>query len=497
MNNLTNHKHSTLLAIILIFALSLACNLTSQTSPTEEPIPPTQAPPTRKTPRPAATTPGDEQSSEQTVGLFLNEEGAFEGYTLFAPLDAAKTFLIDNTGEFVHVWENEYKPGNAAYLLEDGSLLRSANPLDKKADHPLSAGGEGGIVRRFSWEGELLWDFKYLNPQHRLHHDIEPLPNGNVLMIAWEYKSKDEAIEAGRNPNTLKADSLWPDHIIEVKPTGATGGEIVWEWHVWDHLIQDHDSTKPNYGDVAAHPELIDLNFIKNPKADWNHTNGIDYNAELDQILLSVHEFGEIWVIDHSTTTAEAAGHSGGRSGRGGDLLYRWGNPQAYRAGTPDDQYFFGQHDAGWIKAGYPGEGNILVFNNGFGNQEPNHSSVDEIQPPLLPGGGYELSPGSAYGAEAPLWTYTAENPTDFYSHNISGAQRLPNGNTLVCNGANGIFFEVTPEKEIVWLYVNPVTGQVIIPQGQPIPEQNNHKTNTVFKIRRYPTEYSGVQKLP
>ncbi|MGC8644373.1 MAG: hypothetical protein ACP5XB_31305, partial [Isosphaeraceae bacterium] len=59
---------------------------------------------------------------------------------------------------------------------------------------------------------------------------------------------------------------------------------------------------------------------------------------ELDQILLSVHSFSEIWIIDHGTTTAEAATHKGGRSGKGGDLLYRWGNPQAYRAGTAADQ---------------------------------------------------------------------------------------------------------------------------------------------------------------
>jgi hypothetical protein len=93
-----------------------------------------------------------------------------------------------------------------------------------------------------------------------------------------------------------------------------------------------------NYGVVVDHPELVDLNFSSGGPpggADWNHINSIDYNETLDQILLSVHNFSEIWVIDHSTTAAEAAGHSGG------DLLYRWGNPQTYDAGTAAESVMF------------------------------------------------------------------------------------------------------------------------------------------------------------
>ena len=99
--------------------------------------------------------------------------------------------------------------------------------------------------------------------------------------------------------------------------------------------------------------------------ADWTHFNSVDYNPELDQIVVSPREFGELWVIDRSTTIEEAAGRTGGNSGKGGSLLYRWGNPAAYKSGSRADQKLFYQHDPKWIPPGLPGAGNILVFNNG------------------------------------------------------------------------------------------------------------------------------------
>jgi hypothetical protein len=179
----------------------------------------------------------------------------------------------------------------------------------------------------------------------------------------------------------------------------------------------------------------------------------------------------------HSTTTAEAATHSGGNSGKGGDLLYRWGNPQTYGAGDASDQKLYRQHDAQWNELGCPGEGNILIFNNGNGRPEGLYSSIDEIIPPVDENGSYSLIPSSSYGPENQTWIYTAENPTDFYHPGISGAQRLPNGNTLICHGG-GTFFEVTHEKETVWEYIN---------------EFPTPATNNVFKIRRYDSNFPGL----
>ena len=391
----------------------------------------------------------------------------FDGNILFSPMRSTTTYLINHDGEIMHTWSNSNQPGFSVYPLENGNILRAAR-------HNLK---EGGMVQEITWDGDIIWEFIYDSDEYLSHHDIEPLPNGNVLMVAWIYKTVAETIAAGHNPNLPPGPRLKPDHIIEVKPNGSTNGDIVWEWHVWDHLIQDYDPSKNNYGIVSDHPELIDINFVGGHQvllSDWTHINSIDYNESLDQILLSSWFFNEIWVIDHSTTTAEAAGHTGGNSGKGGDLLYRWGNPQTYRAGTATDQQFFGQHDAQWIESGCPGASNILIFNNGLDRPEGKYSSVEEILPPVTPNGTYMNTPGLPYGPENPLWIYTANIPTDFYSGIISGCERLPNGNTLICNGINGIFFEVTPEKEIIWEYINPY------------PSFNN---NEVFKICYIPLD--------
>ena len=433
----------------------------------------------------------------RTVGLLTGSDMACEGYTLFAPMRSTTTYLIDNSGEVVHTWESEYNPGDSVYLLENGNILRAGNP-GQQAGRTFGTGGAGGIVHEIAWDGTVVWEFQYADDQHRAHHDIEPMPNGNVLIIAWEYKTAEEAVAAGRDPASLTAGALWPDHIIEVQPTGEGGGDIVWEWHVWDHLIQDYDAARDNYGNVADHPELIDINYSSpgppNPdSADFTHINSVDYNQELDQVLLSVPRYFEIWVIDHSTTTEEAAGHTGGNSGKGGDLLYRWGNPRTYGAGGEPDRKFFAQHYANWIEPGLPGEGDILLFNNNHRSPEGMYSSVDQVSPPVDDSGDYYLEAGSAYGPAQQTWTYTADPPTDFFSHNISGAQRLPNGNTLICSGANGTFFEVTPQGEVVWEYVNPYVEDGELPQGEPVPESQKGSMNCVFTATRYGPDYAGL----
>ena len=432
---------------------------------------------------------------------------ASQGYLLFSPILSYKTFLIDRAGRVVHTWGSDLPPGVSPYLLDDGHLLRCAQQPGAGFRH----GGHGGRIQEFGWDGELLWDWVAASDTMLQHHDIEPLPNGNVLLIAWELKSREQAVRAGRDPRLVEAAGLWPDCILEARPERPRGGTIVWEWHVWDHLIQDRDSTSENYGTVAEHPGLVDINgsvlpggsgdeAVERLKAigylgggtgaserlpDFMHTNSVAYDARLDQIVLSVPNFNEIWIVDHGTTTREAAGHTGGRAGRGGDLLYRWGNPRAYGRGAAKDQRLFAQHDARWIPAGYPGAGNLTVFNNGTERPGPDHSSVIEIKPPLGAGGRYVIGPGGRFGPDDPVWEYPRTAERSFLAEFISGAQRLPDGNTLVCDGPRGRFFEVTPAGKTVWQYQNPHTGDAPNPAGDP--------PYAVFRATFIPADHPGL----
>lgn len=435
-------------------------------------------------------------AQQRTVGLFINEAAkAWNGYTLFAPKHYTSTYLINNDGRVINVWTgSKYEPGQSVYLLPSGNLLRSC-----MTKGPLSTGGgEGGRIEEYDWNSNLVWEFDYSTTTYMQHHDIRPLPNGNILVLAVEKKTVNELLAAGFNPSKFQPEVqtrgyMLPDFVVEVKPTRPKGGTIVWEWHVWDHLIQDYDQTKANYGNVAAHPELIDADGDgKQLPVFWNHMNSVNYNATLDQIILSVRGNSEVWVIDHSTTTAEAASHTGGKRGKGGDLLYRWGNPLCYKAGSASDQKLFQQHDAQWIDPDCPGAGNILVFNNGLGR---NYSTADEFTPPLDANGNYILTSGAAFGPKDFTWSFKANPPSSLFSEAISGAQRLPNGNTLIDDGVHGTFLEVTASGEIVWKYVNPVVQTGPLAQGAAVPDdpaRAGEKMNAVFRVQRYPVTYAG-----
>jgi hypothetical protein len=419
-------------------------------------------------------------------GVLLNRDGTFDGYTLFAPLIGNIAYLIDMEGQVVKTWTLEGTTSQVPYLLENGNLVYQTGANSAMLPEFGQVGGVAGGIKEYDWDGELLWSFDYAGDTYIQHHDIEPLPNGNILLIAWEALPETEALAMGMNPDRLPdGETLWPDQIAEVNP--ATN-EIVWEWHVWDHLVQDYDPDLPNYGVVSQHPERIDLNYVgQRTLGDWQHTNAIDYNPELDQVLLSVRNFSEIWIIDHSTTTEEAAGSSGGQSGMGGDLLYRWGNPATYQAGTAEDQQLFYQHDAQWIEPGNPGAGNILIFNNGDETTHRTYSTVLEITPPLSAAGTYEREV-SAYAPPELVWEYRADPPESLFAPFVSSVQRLPNGNTFIVDGTGGRFLEVTSDGEVVWEYLNEFTGSM--------PTQGYFGPTSVFRAQRYAPDYPGLARL-
>ena len=378
---------------------------------------------------------------------------AFEGYTLFTPLeiaqDEATTYLINNNYDILNTWIHEFGPASMPYLLPDSSILypfRVENPT-------MIAGGVGGGIQKQSWDGQILWEYTFSNQIYQHHHDIEPLPSGNVLLIVWESKTAQEAYNLGRESITNPLNQVWSSAILELNPET---GEIEWEWHIWDHLIQDVFPELDNYGIISEHPELFDINCggigidaggPQTANADWMHINSIDYNPHLDQIAISSRSQNEIYIIDHSTTTEEAASHNGGNSGKGGDFLYRWGNPQNYDRGTSDDKILGWQHGINWIDPEYPGGGNIIIFNNNHFPGTNNSSAVIEINTPIDEQGNYFIDNNLAYGPFELEWIYNE----DFETPIQGGAFRLPNGNTILCQTHTSKLIEIDLAGEIVW----------------------------------------------
>lgn len=367
-----------------------------------------------------------------TINLSAQQWGM---YTLYSVQNSTKAYLIDTNSTTFHQWNfaTNAKTGYSSYLLPGGVIIRSV----AKTGNSFNGGGMTGQIQKVDWDNNVLWNFVYSTAQYCMHHDICPMPNGNVLLISYELKTAAQATQAGSSQSI----TMWPDKIVEIQPTGATTGNVVWEWHVWDHLCQNVNPAKDNYvTSIVQHPELLNINY--NTQKDWMHMNGIDYNETLDQIVFSAHNLNELYVIDHSTTTEEAAGHTGGNSGKGGDFLYRWGNPAAYQAsGTT---VFHVVHDAHWIPEGSINENLIVAFNNnGISN---NQSCVDFIIPPY-DGFNYEHTSGSAYQPS----TFTLRHSCNGHSNNESNSQQLPNGNMLVCIAQSGLIYETNPAGTTIW----------------------------------------------
>lgn len=416
-----------------------------------------------------------------SVGLLLNTEDSFNGYTLLIPSSSDQTYLIDNCGNLINQWTSEFRPALMAHLTPWGTMIRSG-----RIPSNFQAGGAGGLIEEFDWDGNLIWQAELSSNLYHQHHDIKPMPNGNILVLAWEYNSPLEAGLLGREPGLISNDGIWTEMIYEIEPVGNSEFIIRWEWHLKDHLVQDINSGFDNYGIISEHPELIDVNYPQDiDDVDLFHANAIDYNEERDQIVINFRNYDEFYIIDHSTTSEEAASHSGGNSGRGGDILYRYGNPAAYERGVESDKKFFQQHGANWGTEGIY-KNNIIVFNNGTTRPQGQFSSI-EIVAPSWNGTKYEIEENKPFGPDEFAFAFVGTPTSSLFSPRISNATILPNDNVLICNGQSGQFIEVNSEKEIVWEYINPVFGNGIAEQGDENP------TSDVFATERYAVDFSGL----
>ena len=154
------------------------------------------------------------QAQQRTVGLMNNMPGAFEGYTLIAPMLHPSVYLVDLEGRAVHRWLVNSGFGATNRLLPDGALLRaSASPKSW-----INVQGRAGRVEIIEWDGTIRWQYDFVNDEYMLHHDVVPLPNGNILAIVWDMRDMDEILAAGYNPDNLADDqnNILSERIVEL-----------------------------------------------------------------------------------------------------------------------------------------------------------------------------------------------------------------------------------------------------------------------------------------
>ena len=409
--------------------------------------------------------------------IYSNPDKVAPGYLIFSAWARHKsheyTYLVDTQGNVAHKWKTvapEYE--GLGYFMEKTARLTETGSIIQG----LSTNGhsyEGGrVLQELDWEGNLVWEFSDPREGYRYHHAFKRIWNNHLNDWTFIFTSQfpmtpEQAVAAGADPAVSW--NAAPDGVVEVD----RDGNVVWEWWTLDHVVQDKNPEWPNYGVLAEHPERFDLNWGPGLAGDFTHQNALDYNQTLDQIVVNNDRMGEFYVIDHGGTfvAGDFEASKALASGPSGDIIFRWGNPGLYDSGevptynadgdvTSDgDRRLFHHHDTQWIKEGLPGDGNFLVFENGSRRAGPHRSELIEIDPyaGTYPDAPYlsELEPGG--GADQVVWNFTSTQPNSFSSRNISGVQRLRNGNTLGVAGRHGHVFQVTPDGEVVWEYIVPV----------------------------------------
>ena len=445
---------------------------------------------------------------------YWDKTKAYNGYTLFGA--AGTSYLIDMEGNVVNTW----KLGTNPRFLDNGNLL------DASTDDPSGFAG----LRELDWNGNTIWDYRETRKDYHPHHDFTRIWNKQLnafttLYIANRDITNEQCLAAGCDPKNAPYTGAQMDAIVEVDMQG----KVVWEWFFLDHTIQDVDPSKPNYvgsgKTIADYPGKLNLNLPGRPvRKDWLHCNALDYNPDLDQIVINSVQ-GEFYVIDHGKTFLpnDPAGSLKLAASATGDFLYRFGDPARYKQGDPPsilqdwtssttgNKQIGGSHDIQWIKPGLPGAGHFLVFNNGQYlfertpqsyifeiNAYLNASKQDTGQYVNPPSAGYYrwVSPDAQNTHKQPkqtsnqiVWTYSSKDNTSFFSHIGSSAQRLPNGNTLIGASTTGQMFEVTMGGEVVWEYINPVTRNgafTVLPDNYPM-------TNSMFRAYRYDTTHPAL----
>jgi len=372
-----------------------------------------------------------------TFSLVQSYAQQWNGLTYYSNMNSTSGYLMDTNSVNVKTYTFNIGTGYSTHYMPGGNFVRSCqNP-----GNVLTGGGMTGRLQKLDYNGNVLWDWTYSSSTYCLHHDHCILPNGNILAICYDVYNATDMANVGC---TSTITSIQAEKVIEIQPVGTNSAVIVWQWKVWDHLVQNVDNSKPTYQtSIVNHPELLNINY--QAKKDWMHMNGIDYNPILDQIVVSSHNLNEWYIIDHSTTTAEAASHTGGKAGKGGDFLYRWGNPLAYQAvGSPSILNV--THDSHWVPEGCPNAGNISGVNNKGVTSPTNKTCADAITPPRIDYN-YSLTIGSAFTPS----TYGYRHQSTGYTSNMGSVEEFPNGNRMICLATAGTIYEIDAAGNTLW----------------------------------------------
>jgi len=376
-----------------------------------------------------------------TGTTIYNPDRCWNGYTLLCNSSYSPhgIILIDMNGNVVHRWMDVV--GFPAKLLPGGQLLAQ--------DRTKST------VVQVDWNGNIVNRWKMLTPGTRQHHDVQREGNPvGYYTPALDFVEKGTTLILGRTKPLDVKKIKWPkgpqdptNRITEV----SWDGKVVWDWKQIDHkdevktgVINCASWLGPNKWYDAGDERFYPGNVI------FDNTFG-------DSIIIISRKTGEVvWRVGPDYSEA----------------------PQLAKLGYIKEAYY-GRfqggmlHHAHMIPRGLPGEGNILVFNNGCP-----YSLVTEFNPITLEVVWEYSGLAIGYGPSHSL-------AHSFFSATVSSAQRLPNGNTLICEGDDGRIFEVTRDLEIVWEYVNPYLWKTI---------SGTKPTNGVYRAYRVP--YDWVPQL-
>ena len=383
----------------------------------------------------------------------------WNGYTLFKGSGAV--ILIDMNGNVVNSWEG--LGGHPPKILPGGHVVGSSGRRTG-ATHPGVHEEQSDIVQ-VDWDGNVVWSFNRYEQVDvpgsepawtaRWHHDFERSGNPVGYYIpGFESRLEGERTlllsHANLENAAVSSQPLVDDVIIEV----TWEGEVVWKWRCSDHyeeivcspeaknaMARRNTHIKRPEGATADGPELVDQG------GDWAHVNSISYlgpNRWFDAGDERFHPDNIIWDGCFTDSTAII-------DKKTGKLVWQVGPDYTATKGLRNLGRMIGQHHAHMIPRGLPGEGNILVFDNGAMSRP--YSRVIEYDPITL----------------KVVWQYTPReaglvyphNYPDFYSLSIAGMQRLPNGNTMICEGDSGRLIEVTVDHEIVWEYLTPYVAEL------------------------------------